>query len=250
MNGRKPTGNILPAGQGTPVLEFRLLGGNVVDNSFDPEPVASPRVPASVTDNVFAPIALPSLADVTPRLTRTFRFERGNGQWQINGQLMDCTRYRFRFQRNTFERWILQNSSAGWEHPVHIHLEEFRIIRRNGRLVRPGESDFGRQDVVLLGQPVRGDGSPDRCPDHLGGLIPEQPLGRPIPRPDRPVEIVADDSVLARVDDGRQVGGAASGVAKEGAGVGGSAAFPSSVNVRRRLGKPRDGQPQRADTDP
>ena len=101
---------------------------------------------------MFAPIALPSLADVTPRLTRTFRFERGNGQWQINGQLMDCTRYRFRFQRNTFERWILQNSSAGWEHPVHIHLEEFRIIRRNGRLVRPGEVDFGRQDVVQLGK--------------------------------------------------------------------------------------------------
>jgi FtsP/CotA-like multicopper oxidase with cupredoxin domain len=151
VNGRKPTGKIFPAGQGTPVLEFRLLGGNVVDNSFDPEPVASPRVPASVTDNVFAPIALPSLAGVTPRLTRTFRFERGNGQWQINGQLMDCTKFRFRVQRNTTERWILQNSSGGWEHPIHIHLEEFRIIRRNGRLVRPGDADFGRQDVVQLG---------------------------------------------------------------------------------------------------
>ncbi|GAA1244055.1 multicopper oxidase family protein [Pseudonocardia aurantiaca] len=151
VNGRKPTGTIFPAGQGTPVLEFRLLGGNVVDNSFDPEPVASPRVPASVTDNVFAPIALPRIDNLTPRLTRTFRFERGNGQWQINGQLMDCTKFRFTVQRNTTERWILQNSSGGWEHPIHIHLEEFRIVRRNGRLVRPGEGDFGRQDVVQLG---------------------------------------------------------------------------------------------------
>jgi FtsP/CotA-like multicopper oxidase with cupredoxin domain len=150
VNGRKPTGKILAAGQGIPVLEFRILGGAVTDNSFDPEPVSSPRVPASVTDNVFAPIALPPIDNITPRITRRFNFERGNGQWQINDQLMDCRRFRFRFERNTWERWILQNPDDGWQHPIHIHLEEFRIVRRNNRLIGPGDPDFGRHDVVEM----------------------------------------------------------------------------------------------------
>jgi FtsP/CotA-like multicopper oxidase with cupredoxin domain len=141
------------------VLEFRLVGAdNPPDTSFDPEPVSFPRVPCSPTDCVFAPICLPRLPSDTAarptdriRLTRTFRFERGNGQWQINGELMDCTQFRFTVQRNTAERWILRNNSGGWQHPIHIHLEEFRIIRRNDRLIRCGDVEFSRKDVVRLG---------------------------------------------------------------------------------------------------
>jgi FtsP/CotA-like multicopper oxidase with cupredoxin domain len=160
VNGRGPTDRILPAGnRANAVLEFRLVGPDVVpDGSFDPEPVAFPRVPCSPNDCVFAPICLPRLptdnaANSTDRirLTRTFRFERGNGQWQINGQLMDCTRFRFTVQRNTAERWILRNNSGGWQHPIHVHLEEFRIIRRNGRLIQCGDVEFSRKDVVRLG---------------------------------------------------------------------------------------------------
>ena len=160
VNGRAPTDKILPAGnRANAVLEFRLVGPDVVaDGSFDPEPVAFPRVACSPNDCVFAPICLPRLptdnaANPTDRirLTRTFRFERGNGQWQINGQFMDCTRFRFTVQRNTAERWILQNNSGGWQHPIHIHLEEFRIIRRNGRLIQCGDVEFSRKDVARLG---------------------------------------------------------------------------------------------------
>jgi FtsP/CotA-like multicopper oxidase with cupredoxin domain len=160
VNGRAPTDKILPAGtRANAVLEFRLVGPDIVaDGSFDPEPVSFPRVPCSPNDCVFAPICLPRLpsdnaANPTDRirLTRTFRFERGNGQWQINGQFMDCTRFRFTVQRNTAERWILRNNSGGWQHPIHIHLEEFRIIRRNGRLIQCGDVEFSRKDVVRLG---------------------------------------------------------------------------------------------------
>jgi len=160
VNGRAPTDRILPPGnRANVVLEFRLVGpDNVPDPSFDPEPVSFPRVPCSPNDCVFAPICLPPLpADSAAnpadhiRVTRSFRFERGNGQWQINGQLMDCTRFRFTVQRNTAERWILRNNSGGWQHPIHIHLEEFRIIRRNGRLIQCGNVEFSRKDVVRLG---------------------------------------------------------------------------------------------------
>jgi len=150
VNGRGPTGRILPAGQGDQLLEFQLVGNAPTDNSFDPEPVSSPNVPATATDAVFAPIALPDISKVPIRLTRTFRFERFNGEWQVNGQFMDCTRFRFNFKRNTAERWILQNNSGGWQHPIHIHLEEFRILSRNGVPVRPGNVQFARKDVTVL----------------------------------------------------------------------------------------------------
>jgi FtsP/CotA-like multicopper oxidase with cupredoxin domain len=64
---------------------------------------------------------------------------------------MDCTRFRFSPQINTAERWIFQNKSGGWQHPIHIHFEEFRILSRNGRPVRSGEVEFSRKDVVQLG---------------------------------------------------------------------------------------------------
>ena len=149
-NGRGPTDHILPAGQGDQLLEFRLVGTPPVDDSFDPEPVAFPRVPASANDAVFAPISLPDISGVTPRITRTFSFERGDGQWQINGRFMDCTRFRFKVQVNTAERWIIRNDSGGWNHPVHIHLEEFRILRRNGVPIRPGNVEFARKDVLRV----------------------------------------------------------------------------------------------------
>jgi|1186.fasta_scaffold03258_1 FtsP/CotA-like multicopper oxidase with cupredoxin domain len=149
-DGRGPTDNILPAGHGDQMLEFRLVGNAVTDGSFDPQPVAFPHVPAAAGDAVLAPISLPDISQVTPRITRTFRFERGDGQWQINGQFMDCTRFRLTPQLNTAERWIIQNSSGGWHHPIHIHLEEFRILSRNGRPVPPGNVEFSRKDTMRL----------------------------------------------------------------------------------------------------
>jgi FtsP/CotA-like multicopper oxidase with cupredoxin domain len=151
-SGRGPTGKILPAGQGDQLMEFRPTGSAVSDGSFDPEPVSVPHVPANADDAVFAPISLPDISNVTPRITRTFKFERDPaGNWVINGKLMDCTQFRLTAQMNTAERWIIQNNSGGWSHPVHIHLEEFRILSRNGVAIQPGDVEFGRKDVMKLG---------------------------------------------------------------------------------------------------
>ncbi len=91
-----------------------------------------------------------------PRVTRTFEFERKNGQWQINGQNAECSltpdnsvNVRFTCQRNTSERWILRNRSGGWQHPIHIHMEEFRVLTRNG--VAPPMVEHSRKDVCRLG---------------------------------------------------------------------------------------------------
>lgn len=138
-NGRGPTGDILPAGQGDSVLEFRILSGPVTDNSVDPATGPSfYQLPSTTATD-------PS---IVPRVTRTFRFDRNNGMWAINSQIADCTATRFTVQRNTVEKWILQNNSGGWQHPIHIHMEEFQILSRNGQPPSPVERS--RKDVVQL----------------------------------------------------------------------------------------------------
>lgn len=136
-DGRGPTGKFLPAGQGNRVLEFTVSTSSVTDNSVDP--ATMPKF-----------YDLPSTT-ATPRVTRTFRFDRQNGQWAINNQLIDqgCTKIRFRVKRNSVEKWFLQNNSGGWAHPIHIHFEEFQILKRNGKA--PSQVEKSRKDTVLLG---------------------------------------------------------------------------------------------------
>jgi FtsP/CotA-like multicopper oxidase with cupredoxin domain len=139
QDGRGPTGDVLGAGQGTKILQIVVDGPAVADNSIDP---------ALITQFY----GFPNTTDA-PRITRTFRFERGNGQWQINGQLVGgCNAApRFAIKRNTVEKWIFQNNSGGWQHPIHMHFEEFQTLTING--VAPTNSGIiqkGRKDVLRL----------------------------------------------------------------------------------------------------
>ena len=134
-DGRGPTGNVLPAGQGDNVLRFDVVLPPVADHSQDP---------ATITKFY----DLPDTTE-TPRVTRTFRFERGDGMWAVNQRFFDCDEVRFRVKKNTVEHWILQNSSGGWQHPIHIHFEEFQILSRNGKA--PPLTERSRKDIVRLG---------------------------------------------------------------------------------------------------
>jgi FtsP/CotA-like multicopper oxidase with cupredoxin domain len=133
LNTSQPA--ILPAGAGNLVLQFRVSGTAVQDTSVDP-----------ATRPTF--YQLPS-TNVAPRIVRTFKFDRLNGQWSINGQFMDCTQFRFAVGLNTVEQWILTNLTGDWTHPVHIHLEEHQILSRN-RVAPTVATDKGRKDVTQL----------------------------------------------------------------------------------------------------
>ena len=133
VDGRGPTGRILAPGQGNSVLRFDVVLPPVADQSADPATIAQLR-------------ALPPLAPAD--VTRTFRFDRSNGQWTINNRFFDCNDVRFRIRQNTGEHWVLQNNSGGWQHPIHVHFEEFQIISRNGR--PPSAAERSRKDVVRL----------------------------------------------------------------------------------------------------
>jgi FtsP/CotA-like multicopper oxidase with cupredoxin domain len=55
----------------------------------------------------------------------------------------------------TREIWHLVNDGGGWDHPIHIHFEEGRILARNGSAARVPAWERGRKDVYRL----RPDGS-------------------------------------------------------------------------------------------
>jgi FtsP/CotA-like multicopper oxidase with cupredoxin domain len=141
-SGRKAARNdfINPDDANNQLIEFRV-GATVSDPS---------RIPT-----FFRPFPEINLSDVVQ--TRHFRFERTNGMWAINGQLWDPQRDHsraflnnptYQIQRNSAEVWVLENSSGGWEHPVHIHLEEGQIITDNGQV----PSYRIREDMYRIGK--------------------------------------------------------------------------------------------------
>ena len=133
LNSSQPA--ILPAGTGNLLLQFRVSSSSVRDESVDP-----------ATKPTF--YQLPH-TNVSPRIVRTFKFDRLNGQWSINGQFMDCNQFRFAVQQNSVEQWLLTNLSGDWTHPIHIHLEEHQILSRN-RVAPTVPGDLGRKDVTQL----------------------------------------------------------------------------------------------------
>ena len=126
--------DILPAGKGNLLLQFQVSSKSVKDGSVNP--ATNPKF-----------YSLPDTT-ATPRITRTFKFDRLNGQWSINGQFMTCDHFRFLVQQNSVENWILFNATGDWTHPVHIHLEEHQILSRNR--VAPSLVERSRKDVTQL----------------------------------------------------------------------------------------------------
>ncbi|KAF1992593.1 Cupredoxin [Aulographum hederae CBS 113979] len=88
-------------------------------------------------------------------IDRSFKFERSNGEWQINKVTFADVNNRVLAKppRGATEVWYLENSSGGWSHPIHIHLVDFQVIsrvdgKRNG--IQPYEKTT-LKDVVWLG---------------------------------------------------------------------------------------------------
>jgi len=50
----------------------------------------------------------------------------------------------------------LQNSSGGWEHPIHIHFEEFQILSRNGKAAAVPIDEKARKDMMRIGDSAVG----------------------------------------------------------------------------------------------
>ena len=115
------------------------------------------RVPAELR-----PFPVIPPADIAAARRRTFEFERTNGQWAINSrQACDLARVDATPRIGIGGVWRLVSVGGGWWHPIHVHHEFVRVLRRNGRLPFDGTgADTGqsverdgvaRKDTILLG---------------------------------------------------------------------------------------------------
>ncbi|HSC69753.1 MAG TPA: multicopper oxidase domain-containing protein, partial [Candidatus Methylomirabilis sp.] len=125
-NGRGPTGKIVAP---TNLVEFRVVG-DAQDDS---------QIPATLLD---LPARPPSVRN------REWEFERDGGMWVINDRPFDPEEIRADPKQNTAETWSLK-SGGGWQHPIHIHMEEFQILSRDKGV--PVE-EKSRKDIVRIGE--------------------------------------------------------------------------------------------------
>ncbi len=136
-DGRKPDGVV---NEGPKILKF-ILTGSPPSGESDPGPVP----------DKLRPFCEVTPADMANAVHRSFRFDRSHGVFTINGEPVDLERPVAISKKNTPEIWHIENSSGGWWHPIHIHSELQRVLKRNGKLPPLGERDGNaRKDTVLL----------------------------------------------------------------------------------------------------
>ncbi|MGL5948992.1 MAG: multicopper oxidase family protein [Aeromonas sp.] len=124
---------------GVKILKF------IVDR--EPGSVDLSRVPATLR-----PLPVLTSAQIAAAPIRRWVFARTGGLWTVNDQLFDVAKPVISLNKNSAEIWELVNPSGGWSHPIHIHLEEGRIIKfiQNG-VVKPIPKHMaGRKDVYVL----------------------------------------------------------------------------------------------------
>ena len=128
LKGRGP--ELLMSPTGTPLMRFDVEA-DAPDNS---------RVPAALR-----PLTPVNLRDVVQK--RHFEFERENGVWLVNGREFRVDNPAFKVKRGTAEIWTLEGKGS-WHHPIHVHMEEGRILTRNGK--PPAAYEAGRLDMFNL----------------------------------------------------------------------------------------------------
>ena len=158
VNGRGPTGKILTPGTSIIQINISPLPQGTTDPSID---FADPKNQDVILRQLPDPDFQALLARADKARKRTWRFDRGNGQWTVNGELFDEDVIRAAIPQESEETWIIQNSSGGWRHPIHMHFEEHRPLRRDGKPIPQipsanpqvnGTIDYARRDVIPLNE--------------------------------------------------------------------------------------------------
>ena len=130
---------------GTRVLKI------IVDRN-PPASAPNPPAPPSRAASAARPCPL-------PRNSLRCRFVSGSsiaasGIWRVNGQVFNVLAPRATVTKGSTEIWEFTNLDNGWQHPIHIHFEEVRILSKtvNGVNVPVPVHERGRKDVVVLGE--------------------------------------------------------------------------------------------------
>ncbi|MBS7664274.1 multicopper oxidase domain-containing protein [Pseudomonas lalucatii] len=132
--------------------DVRAPGTRVLKFIVDRPP---PRQDLSQVPATLRPLPdLPTAEELARLKVRRWEFDRKNGLWMVNGRLFDRHVPRARIKQGSAEIWELVGESGGWSHPIHLHLEEGRILSKSVDDVEvpipPHER--GRKDVFELDQ--------------------------------------------------------------------------------------------------
>jgi len=101
-------------------------------------------------DNSRIPQSMRPLPDIDQPISnsRTWKFERGGGEWLVNGSPFNRDVVSAEIPEGNAEHWQIINGGGSWLHPVHIHYEEHRYLKYNGTTPEPLAR--GRKDVIRL----------------------------------------------------------------------------------------------------
>lgn len=144
------------------VMAFDLLDGPVTKTraNFDDPTIQEPDPTWDRNYHQFplAPSEIMSLPTTGPYVRRHFRVERSGGEWLFGNttwhqvEASDYTQVLAAPAIGDVEIWEIENSSGGWFHPVHIHLLDFRIIKRVGGIGKVLPHEEGPKDVMYVGE--------------------------------------------------------------------------------------------------
>ncbi|WP_457787553.1 multicopper oxidase family protein [Pseudomonas sp. PL-6] len=130
--------------------QVKAPGDRVLKFVVDREP---PEQDLSRVPSTLRPLPpLPSTAQLAALPVRKFVFERRQNMWAINGQFIDVNVPRAVIPMGGMEIWELTSIDDGWDHPIHIHFEEGRILSKSidGRNVTVPIHERGRKDVYVI----------------------------------------------------------------------------------------------------
>ncbi|MDH6145232.1 spore coat protein A [Kitasatospora sp. GP30] len=141
--------NQLGSGSTSEVMRFDIGSGGGADDS---------RVPAKLS-------TIERLDPAKAAATRTFVFQKSQNNWTINGDEYRPGRSLASPKLGQVEIWRF---ITDFHHPVHMHLDPFQVVGRNG--AAPGAYDAGWKDTVDV-LPAQGVEVAVRFTDYAGRFL-------------------------------------------------------------------------------
>jgi FtsP/CotA-like multicopper oxidase with cupredoxin domain len=104
------------------------------------------------------PLVPGAVAAIKDKSIPTFELQRGSSnadpetEWLINGQQFEADKPLISVKEGSGGVWRIRNGGGGWVHPMHLHMEEHRVVARNGVLspTTRHPDDSGKEDVIAL----------------------------------------------------------------------------------------------------